>query len=50
MLTLSLLRRIGLEDSAAEGGFVWTDGTNVDFVDFTPGEPNGGIGESGTKI
>ena len=49
-LTLSLHRRIGLEDSAAEGGFVWTDGTNVDFVDFTPGEPNGGIGESGTKI
>ena len=41
---------IGLEDSAAEGGFVWTDGTNVDFVDFTPGEPNGGIGESAVAL
>ena len=32
---------IGFEDSASDGGFVWTDGSNVDYVNFYPGEPNG---------
>ena len=32
---------IGFEDSASDGGFVWTDGSNVDYVNFFPGEPNG---------
>ena len=31
---------IGMEDSAQEGGFVWSDGSNTDFVNFSPGEPN----------
>lgn len=36
---------IGFEDRATEGGFVWSDGSNVDFVNFNPGEPNnsGGV-------
>jgi hypothetical protein len=41
---------IGFEDSAAEGGFVWTDGSSVDFVNFAPGEPNGGTGESAVTL
>ena len=41
---------IGFEDSAAEGGFVWTDGSSVDFVNWAPGEPNGGTGESATTL
>ena len=32
---------IGFEDSASDGGFVWSDGSNVDYVNFFPGEPNG---------
>ena len=32
---------IGFQDLGAEGGFVWIDGSSVEFVDFAPGEPNG---------
>ena len=31
---------IGLTDEASEGGFVWMDGSAVDFVDWNAGEPN----------
>ena len=41
---------IGFEDSSSEGGFIWTDGSNTDFVAFAPGEPNGGGGESAVAI
>jgi hypothetical protein len=43
---------IGFEDSAAQGGFIWTDGSNVDFVNWAPGEPNGGnnVGQSAVSI
>ena len=36
---------IGFEDSGSEGGFVWSDGSNVDFVNFSPGEPNDAFGD-----
>ena len=53
-LTRAVLRSdgcwIGFEDSASEGGFVWTDGSQVNFVHFAPGEPNGGTGESAVAI
>ena len=53
-LTRAVLRSdgcwIGFEDSASEGGFVWTDGSEVNFVHFAPGEPNGGTGESAVAI
>jgi hypothetical protein len=38
---------IGFEDRAGEGGFVWSDGTNADFVNFSPGEPNDAWGTTG---
>ena len=41
---------IGFEDSAAEGGFTWTDGSSVDYVNFAPGEPNGNTGESAVTL
>ena len=31
---------LGLNDAASEGNFVWSDGTPVDFTNWTPGEPN----------
>jgi hypothetical protein len=41
---------IGLEDSAQGGGFIWSDGSNVDFVNWSPGEPNSGVTESAVSI
>jgi hypothetical protein len=41
---------IGFEDSAAEGGFIWEDGSSVDFVHWTPGEPNGADSESAVSV
>ena len=29
---------IGFEDSASEGGFIWSDGTNINYVNWSPGE------------
>jgi len=31
---------IGLSDSASEGAFVWSDGSTLDFSNWSPGEPN----------
>jgi len=33
---------IGFNDMETQGGFVWQDGSAVDYVDWAPGEPNGG--------
>jgi len=41
---------IGFEDSATEGGFVWRDGSPVDFVHWNPGEPNGGLREGAVAM
>lgn len=41
---------IGFEDSASEGGFIWEDGSSVNFVHWTPGEPNGGGSESAVAV
>ena len=41
---------IGFEDSASEGGFIWEDGSSVDFVHWTPGEPNGADSESAVVV
>ena len=37
---------IGFQDLGSEGGFLWTDGSSVEFVDFAPGEPND-VGDAG---
>ena len=37
---------IGFQDIGGEGGFVWYDGSSVEYVDFAPGEPND-VGEGG---
>jgi hypothetical protein len=41
---------IGLTDEVQEGGFVWTDGSAVEFVNWKAGEPNnaGGDGTAGS--
>lgn len=31
---------IGLNDRAVEGSFVWTDGTPLSYLNWSPGEPN----------
>ena len=47
---------IGFQDEAVEGGFVWYDGSPVDFVAWAPGRPNNyvnpdtGIGENAVEI
>lgn len=39
---------IGLSDHAQEGGFAWLDGTSVEYLNWSPGEPNEwGFEESG---
>ena len=35
---------IGFEDSAQQGGFLWEDGSSVDFVNWAPAEPNNVVG------
>ena len=37
---------IGLSDTANEGVYVWTDGTQYGYDNFAPGEPNSVNGES----
>nr|XP_057907639.1 lactose-binding lectin l-2-like [Doryrhamphus excisus] len=32
---------IGLHDAIKKGNYIWTDGTNVEFLNFAPVEPNG---------
>ena len=36
---------IGLSDKAQEGGFAWMDGTAVEYLNWSPGEPNEWGGE-----
>ena len=37
---------IGLSDTANDSVYVWTDGTQYDYENFSPGEPNSKNGES----
>ncbi|RLJ70413.1 lectin-like protein [Hydrogenivirga caldilitoris] len=37
---------IGLTDDGSEGRWRWADGSPVDFLNFGPGEPNGGTYEN----
>ena len=41
---------IGFQDIGDQGGFAWSDGSNVDFVDWAPMEPNGAFGQSAVVI
>jgi hypothetical protein len=41
---------IGLTDRAAEGTFVWTDGTPLSFSNWSPGEPNNAGDEDAVDI
>ena len=40
---------IGLSDAAQQGGFVWSDGSAADFIEWGPSEPNGYSGASGME-
>ena len=41
---------IGATDAAAEGTYVWTDGTPLDYTNWLPGEPNDFTGEDCAQI
>lgn len=42
--------RIGLNDIATEGTFVWASGERTNFVQWAPGQPNGGAVEDTVTI
>ena len=37
---------IGFTDKNQEGNWVWSDGSNLDFTNWSPGEPSNGNGSS----
>ncbi|MBZ0117996.1 MAG: C-type lectin domain-containing protein [Sandaracinaceae bacterium] len=41
---------IGATDSAAEGTWVWTDGTTATYTNFESDQPNGGAGQNCAEI
>ena len=41
---------IGFSDAAVEGNFDWSDGTAVDFTNWSPGEPNNSGNEDFTLV
>ncbi|KAJ8038587.1 Echinoidin [Holothuria leucospilota] len=38
---------IGLNDEVEEGNFAWSDGTDLDFTEWFPGQPSGGPSQQG---